>query len=317
MLGVEVRRVDRLLQVQPPVDVVEEDVQSPLLLLVAAGRAVREPRLAVAQDEPRRQRRARPRARDERRREALLEPEHLRARPERPAECGDRRRALEPAASKAWPRRRSRTGRRRPGERCRRASARRRRATRVSAGVRRVGRRPRPGRSSDDASSDTSLRRSSLYSAESSTSSGTGSASPYAASRSANASLAHSVTTWTSSTSLRSPTSKPESRASCWRPTGPWPHGPVLHTVSAAVVVRDRRLERRPPVAQVVARSGGRRPRARSGRSPLRRTPRRRRRARARSLPRASRRAPRRAGASTWRRAAGCESVVPGRGAGR
>ena len=51
MVGVEVRRVDRLLQVLPQVDVTQEDVQRPLLLLVAAGRAPREVRLAVAKRE--------------------------------------------------------------------------------------------------------------------------------------------------------------------------------------------------------------------------------------------------------------------------
>ena len=53
MLCVEVGRVDRLLQVHPAVDVTQEHVQRPLLLLVASGRAVREPRLAAAQNEPR------------------------------------------------------------------------------------------------------------------------------------------------------------------------------------------------------------------------------------------------------------------------
>ena len=44
----ELRRIDRLLQVQAAVDMPEEHVERPLLLLVAAGRAPRKPRLAVA-----------------------------------------------------------------------------------------------------------------------------------------------------------------------------------------------------------------------------------------------------------------------------
>ena len=178
VLGVEVGRVDRLLQVQPAIDVVEEDVQRPLLLLVAAGRAVREPRLAAAQHEPRRERRPRPRARHERRREPLLEPEHLRARAERPAERRDRRRALEPAAGR---RRREEVAEPVGDVEVHGVAARRladaerqrvaRRATASAAGRGRAAARPRP-------SSVTSLRRSSLYSAESSVSSGTGSASP-------------------------------------------------------------------------------------------------------------------------------------------
>src|SRR4051794_34355227 len=84
VVGVPLGCVDRLLQVQPAVDVTEEDMERPLFLLIAAGRPPREPRLAVAQCEARRQRRPRPLARRERRRQPLLEPEHLRARAERP-----------------------------------------------------------------------------------------------------------------------------------------------------------------------------------------------------------------------------------------
>ena len=47
MVHVELGRVDRGLQVVAEVDVAEEDVQRPLLLLVAAGRAPREVGLAV------------------------------------------------------------------------------------------------------------------------------------------------------------------------------------------------------------------------------------------------------------------------------
>src|SRR5438477_1457676 len=91
MVRVEVRRVDRLLQVQPAIDVLEEDVQGPLVLVVAAGRAEGEVGVAAAKGERRRQRGARPFAGLERVRQAVLEPEHLRARPEREAELGDDR----------------------------------------------------------------------------------------------------------------------------------------------------------------------------------------------------------------------------------
>ena len=61
MVGVELGRVDRLLEVQTEIDVTQEDVQRPLLLLVAAGRAPREIRRTVAEREPRRERRSRTR----------------------------------------------------------------------------------------------------------------------------------------------------------------------------------------------------------------------------------------------------------------
>src|SRR6266566_181471 len=99
-LGVEVRRVDGPLQVEAVVHMGEEDVQRPLVLLVAAGRAEREVRLAAAQDERRRQRRPRPLPRRKRVRQALLEPEHLRARRQAEAELGNDRRAVQPAAAR-------------------------------------------------------------------------------------------------------------------------------------------------------------------------------------------------------------------------
>src|SRR6266508_6301727 len=74
--------LDRRLQVHRAHDVVEEGVQGPLILLVAAGRAERDLRLAVTEDERRRERRPRTRAGAQRRRQPLLEPEHLRPRPE-------------------------------------------------------------------------------------------------------------------------------------------------------------------------------------------------------------------------------------------
>ena len=88
MIGVEARRVDRRLQVVAEDDVTQEDVQRPLVLLIAAGRSEREVREAVAERERGRERRPRPLAGRERGRQAVLEPEHLRARAERPAELG-------------------------------------------------------------------------------------------------------------------------------------------------------------------------------------------------------------------------------------
>src|SRR5262249_23657518 len=75
--GVVLRRLDRLLQVEPEVDVAEKRVQRPLVLLVAAGCAEGEIRLAAARGHRRRQRRPRPLPRLQRARQALLEPEHL------------------------------------------------------------------------------------------------------------------------------------------------------------------------------------------------------------------------------------------------
>ena len=134
VVGVPLGRVDRLLQVQPAVDVAQKNVERPLLLLVAARRAVGEPRLAVAEHEPRRERRPRPLPRRERRRRALP-----RARTSARA-CRAASRAPGSSASSAASRRSAsprpgcRSGRRRRGGRCRRASARRRRPLRGGAG---------------------------------------------------------------------------------------------------------------------------------------------------------------------------------------
>src|ERR1700744_268047 len=56
MLGVPGRRVDRLLQVHVGVDMPQEELRDPLILLVTARRAPGEIRLAVAQRHGRRQR---------------------------------------------------------------------------------------------------------------------------------------------------------------------------------------------------------------------------------------------------------------------
>src|SRR4051812_18485482 len=48
MLGVPGRRIDRFLQVHPRVDVAQEKLGDPLVLLIAAGRAPGQIRLAIA-----------------------------------------------------------------------------------------------------------------------------------------------------------------------------------------------------------------------------------------------------------------------------
>src|SRR5215207_4940186 len=78
MLRVPGGRVDGLLQVVAGMDVAQEELRNPLVLLVAARRAPGEVGLAVAQRHGRRQGRARALARHQRGRVALVEPEHLR-----------------------------------------------------------------------------------------------------------------------------------------------------------------------------------------------------------------------------------------------
>src|SRR5256885_8360101 len=98
VIRVEAGRVDRLLQIEPAVDMTEEEVQRPLVLLVAARRPERDVRLAAAERERRRERRPRALARLERGPQAFLEPEHLRTPPEGQAEPPADRGAPEPAA---------------------------------------------------------------------------------------------------------------------------------------------------------------------------------------------------------------------------
>src|SRR5690349_11385976 len=100
VLGVPGWRIDRLLQVHLRVNVAQEELRDPLVLLIAARRAPGEVRLAVAQREGGRQRRARTLAGRERGGMALLEPEHLRARAEREAELRNDRRGMQPAAGR-------------------------------------------------------------------------------------------------------------------------------------------------------------------------------------------------------------------------
>ena len=92
------------------------------------------------------------------------------------------------------------------------------------------------GSSPADASGPTRRRRSSAYPADNSALTGTSATweSPYQASRSANASLPHSITVCTKSAvpGPMAARSKPSSSASCCRNTWPCPHDLVLHTVS-------------------------------------------------------------------------------------
>src|SRR5262245_44117712 len=100
MLGVPSRRIDRLLQVHAAMHVAQEELRGPLVLLVAAGRAPGEIRLAVTQREGRRECRARALAGRECGGVPLLEPELLRAGAEAEAELGDHRRRLQPATGR-------------------------------------------------------------------------------------------------------------------------------------------------------------------------------------------------------------------------
>src|SRR3990172_1173140 len=93
----EFGRLDRLLQVHPEVDDIQEELQRPLVLLVAAGRAKGEIGLARAQRDRRRQRRARPLARHQSVGVALIEEEGLHPRPQRKAQYVDHRRTRDPA----------------------------------------------------------------------------------------------------------------------------------------------------------------------------------------------------------------------------
>src|SRR6187401_3080469 len=98
MLGVPGRRVDRFLKIHACVDVAQEELRNPLILLVSAGGAPGEVSVAVAQRERRRKCRSWPLTGRERSGMAFLQPEHLAARAEAEAELGDNRRGLQPAA---------------------------------------------------------------------------------------------------------------------------------------------------------------------------------------------------------------------------
>ena len=227
MRGVEHRRVDRGLQVEPEHRVGEEELQRPLVLLVAAGRPEGEHGPVLVARQRGGERGARPPAAHQRRRQPVLEPEHLRPRAQAEPEPGQRRRALQPAAAgrgghevapavgdvemagvaarRLADARRGRRARAHGGQppaaraqlqRGARADQRRaaRRRTRARAGAPAARRRPR--RTPRDR-----RRRASRP-------------------RAPRARAPHPGTARASSIS-----------ASCCRKTGPWPHGPVLNTV--------------------------------------------------------------------------------------
>ena len=77
----------------------QQEQQLPLVLLVAAGRAARHHRLAVAEHERRAERRTRTTPRPQRRGEPLLQPAHLQPAAEREAQLRNGGRALQPAAA--------------------------------------------------------------------------------------------------------------------------------------------------------------------------------------------------------------------------
>src|ERR1700687_5748364 len=99
MAAVEHRRVDRLLQVEAEDGMGQKEIQRPLVLLVAARRAERQPRLSAASHEVRAQGRPRPFAALERVWMAFVEVEHLGSRAQAEAEPPDHGRALQPAAA--------------------------------------------------------------------------------------------------------------------------------------------------------------------------------------------------------------------------
>src|SRR5882724_1407176 len=86
MLRMPCRCVDRFLQIELGVDVPQEKLRGPLILLIAAGRTPGEIRLAVAQCHGWAKRGARALAGRECRGMIFLEPEHLRTTAEAEAE---------------------------------------------------------------------------------------------------------------------------------------------------------------------------------------------------------------------------------------
>ncbi len=100
MRGVEHRRVVRGLQAVAEDGVRKEEFERPLILLIAPGRAERDPRLAFTEHESRAQGRPRPLAAFDAVGVIGIEIEHLRPRPQAEAQAVDDWRALQPAS--AW-----------------------------------------------------------------------------------------------------------------------------------------------------------------------------------------------------------------------
>ena len=101
MQRVDARRLDGRLHVHAEIDDVEQDEQDLLVLAVAARRADREERLAVLEDDRRRQRRPRPLAAGEHVRARRIEVERLHPVAHRHAgRAGDERAAEQPARAR-------------------------------------------------------------------------------------------------------------------------------------------------------------------------------------------------------------------------
>src|SRR3954454_24344889 len=94
MLRMEQWLIDRLLQVQPVMDMAQEEDRLPLVLLVAARRAEGDVGLAVAERHRRRQRGARTLARRQTGRQSFLQPEHLGTAGQAETQLRNDRRAL-------------------------------------------------------------------------------------------------------------------------------------------------------------------------------------------------------------------------------
>ena len=312
VVGVPFGRVDRRLQVEPAIDVAQQHVDRPLLLLVAAGRAPREPRLAAPEDEARRERRPRPRSRA-----GATTAVPPRARTSAPACRAASRERGSSASSAASPRSASRrrgcrSGRRRRGGRCRPGSARPRRARRAttSGEVRQVP-EARPKLAARVLADELApLVR--VLAREQALERHVGVAVQRVAVRERElGALRRDV----HELGLAQPGDvEAREQRELLQAGGPLAPGSGLADGQAAVVDRRGRLERRLPRGRGRRRSAARRWRRSSGRSRRRRSPRRRRGGRGRARPRGSRRAPRRAAGARWRRAAGCGTSSPASG---
>ena len=100
VIRVERGRIDGLLQITTEVDMRKEEQERPLVLLVTPRRSEADVGLAAAQGKRRRERRPRSLLRLERARQPLLEPEHLRSRPEAEPELRDDGRSGQPTAAR-------------------------------------------------------------------------------------------------------------------------------------------------------------------------------------------------------------------------
>src|SRR5216684_166634 len=97
--GVEHGRVDGGLKIKAENDVRQEELERPLILLIAPGSAERDPRLALTQREGRAEGSARTLAALDAVGVVRIEVEHLRSRAEAKTQAVDDRRALQPASA--------------------------------------------------------------------------------------------------------------------------------------------------------------------------------------------------------------------------